>query len=46
MSGSPKFRRPHHNAVAQLLTSLNAAFLLDCACFFGGGTAIALSLDE
>jgi hypothetical protein len=41
-----KFRRPHHQLIAKLLQSLNAAFLGDCACYFGGGTLLALKFGE
>lgn len=42
----PKFRRPQHRLIAQLLQSLNSHFLADCKCFFGGGTQLALSFGE
>lgn len=34
------FERLHHRRIAQLLSSLDADFLLACGCYFGGGTAI------
>ncbi|MDR6103326.1 hypothetical protein QE369_003523 [Agrobacterium larrymoorei] len=40
------FRRPHHNAVLTVLNALDGALLERAECFFGGGTAIVLSLDE
>jgi hypothetical protein len=40
------FKRPHHNRIQSLLTALDADFLGRNACFFGGGTAIVLALDE
>lgn len=40
------FRRPHHRAIARILKSLNATFLADAACYFGGGTHLAMSLGE
>ena len=40
------FDRPHHQRIAKLLASLNADFLAQSGCYFGGGTAIVLSLDE
>ncbi|WP_406851176.1 nucleotidyl transferase AbiEii/AbiGii toxin family protein [Herbaspirillum huttiense] len=40
------FERPHHRRIAQLLSSLDADFLLACGCYFGGGTAIVLMLGE
>ena len=40
------FRRPHHRQVARVLEAMNADFLRHTKCYFGGGTAIALLLDE
>lgn len=40
------FERPHHQAVAQVLASLDAAVLKKNHCYFGGGTAIALRYGE
>lgn len=40
------FDRPHHQRIAKLLACLNEDFLAQSGCFFGGGTAIALSLNE
>jgi len=40
------FDRPHHQRIAQLLSALNPEFLERTGCFFGGGTAIVLSLSE
>jgi len=40
------FKRPHHQRVLRLLESLNTALLTQTACYFGGGTAIVLLLDE
>lgn len=40
------FSRPHHQRIAKLLASLNADFLAESGCYFGGGTAIVLSLNE
>lgn len=40
------FRRPHHNAVLTVLNSLDGELLKRAECFFGGETAIVLSLDE
>lgn len=42
----PEFRKPHHRAVARLLSAFDAAFLARAGCYFGGGTQIALSLGE
>lgn len=41
-----RFRRPHHQRIAQLLQAFDADLLLKAECYFGGGTAIALSLNE
>jgi hypothetical protein len=40
------FKRPHHQRVSQILDCLNEALLARTECFFGGGTAIVLLLDE
>jgi nucleotidyltransferase AbiEii toxin of type IV toxin-antitoxin system len=40
------FNRPHHNAIAQVLKSLDAELLLRAKAWFGGGTAIVLNLGE
>lgn len=40
------FKRAHHNRIQALLAALDADFLSRNSCFFGGGTAIALALDE
>lgn len=40
------FDRPHHQRIARFLASLNADFLTQSGCYFGGGTAIVLSLSE
>lgn len=41
-----EFRRPHHRAVADVLRALNAEFLTKAACYFGGGTRLALAFGE
>jgi hypothetical protein len=41
-----EFRRPHHRAVTEVLKSLNAEFLAEAACYFGGGTRLALAFGE
>jgi len=41
-----RFRRPFHKAVARVFASMDPAFLLGAHCFFGGGTQVALLLDE
>ena len=40
------FKRPHHQRVARILNALNVALLTEAACYFGGGTAIVLLLNE
>ncbi|RMH92999.1 nucleotidyl transferase AbiEii/AbiGii toxin family protein [Lysobacter pythonis] len=40
------FERPHHLRIAKLLQFFNAELLQDAKCYFGGGTAIVLSLGE
>lgn len=40
------FIRPEHEIIAEMLTSMDSGFLLDCECWFGGGTAIVLKLGE
>lgn len=40
------FKRPHHQRIAQLLAGMDAALLREARCYFAGGTAIALQLEE
>ena len=40
------FKRAHHQRIAQLLQAFNTQLLLQAECYFGGGTAIVLQLDE
>ena len=40
------FDRPHHRLVADVLSRLDGDLLADHSCWFGGGTAIALSCGE
>ncbi len=40
------FRRPRHQRIAGVLDALDAQLLLNCRCYFGGGTAIVLRHDE
>lgn len=42
----PQFRRPHHNAILSILSRLDGALFAEAQCYFGGGTAIVLQLDE
>lgn len=40
------FRRPAHREVLAVLSAMNAGFLRDAECYFGGGTRIVLELGE
>lgn len=40
------FEREHHNAILNVLRSLDGNFLLQSRCYFGGGTALVLALGE
>jgi hypothetical protein len=40
------FRRPHHQRIACVLATLNSDLLQQAQCYFAGGTAIVLSMDE
>ncbi|MBV6747218.1 nucleotidyl transferase AbiEii/AbiGii toxin family protein [Xanthomonas vasicola] len=40
------FDRPHHQRIAKVLHTLNSDLLSEAECYFGGGTAIVLSLAE
>jgi hypothetical protein len=40
------YARAEHRVVAAALRSMDAALLLRCRCWFGGGTAIVLDLGE
>lgn len=40
------FKREHHKRIQALLSSINTDFLTRNQCYFGGGTAIVLALDE
>jgi hypothetical protein len=40
------FERPHHQRIERVLCVLDAALLREQTCWFGGGTAIALTHDE
>lgn len=40
------FSRPHHQRIFKILSALDAEFLLQSECFFGGGTAIVMLLGE
>jgi len=41
-----KYQRPLHNRIAALLSRMDAHFLADAQCFFGGGTQIVMSNGE
>lgn len=41
-----EFRRPHHRRIAAILAAMDSKFLMSAGCYFGGGTQIALALDE
>ncbi len=41
-----EYARPKHNTVLAALRNLDAAFLAKTECYFGGGTRIALALNE
>lgn len=40
------FRLPRHNAILEALNALDGDLLMRASCWFGGGTAIVLALDE
>lgn len=40
------FRRAHHQKIAEKLKQLKTGFLQDAHCYFAGGTAIPLLLNE
>lgn len=40
------FRRPHHRVIARILGALNGGLLSQAACYFGGGTHLAMSFGE
>ena len=40
------YKRAHHNAIAKLLAAFNSDLLQEAECYFGGGTAIVLLMDE
>ena len=40
------YKRPHHQRIAKILSSFDAERLSSAECYFGGGTAIVLSLGE
>ncbi len=42
----PEYRRTRHRGVARVLHALDAKVLAQAKCYFGGGTRIALELDE
>jgi hypothetical protein len=40
------FERAHHQRIVKVLRAFNSNILNQTQCYFGGGTAIALSLAE
>jgi Nucleotidyl transferase AbiEii toxin, Type IV TA system len=40
------FKRPHHQRIAHVLSALDSSILAQHACWFGGGTCIALKFGE
>lgn len=40
------FERPHHQRIAAILKSLNGNLIEQAECYFAGGTAIVLALNE
>lgn len=40
------FKRAHHQRIEKALRAFDADLLIQAHCYFGGGTAIALALDE
>lgn len=40
------YNRPRHQAIDKILKSFNSAALRNANCYFAGGTAISLLLDE
>lgn len=40
------YKRTHHQRIAQILSGFNNAFLCEHEIYFGGGTRIAMELDE
>ena len=46
MSSTPEFKNPRHLGVWNVLESLDAEFLADASCYFGGGTRIVMGLSE
>lgn len=40
------FNRPHHRHIAELLSAFDSELLARANCYFGGGTAIVMALDE
>lgn len=40
------FKRPHHQKILKALSAFDANLLAEAKCYFAGGTAIAMCLDE
>jgi hypothetical protein len=46
MTTSGGYRKVVHRRIAGLLRSMKADLLASCQCYFGGGTAVVMMLDE
>lgn len=42
----PEYRRPQHRLIGNALKRMDARFLAGAKCYFGGGTALAMTLGE
>lgn len=42
----PEYRRPHHRLIGRVLKKMDAGFLAQAECYFGGGTLLAMTLAE
>ena len=40
------YLKPEHEIIGELLAGMDAPFLAECQCYFGGGTAIVLKNNE
>jgi len=40
------FKREHHRRIHGVLNSMNSELLMQASCYFGGGTAVVLALNE
>ena len=46
VAASYMFKRAHHNRILQVLQAFDPSVLSEAKCYFGGGTAIVLQLEE